>query len=1114
MAENRVDRLSIVHPDLPKGRVTVEIPWGSFPDEMQQTLDALDPNDDGEIVYSPLPRPDAPSEAEVVHSNHTASQLFRLFWSYEGVGPHVRRDLNEATLDSRTATAQEIQLKVYNQAALSILGDKKDPARFRIAQRVLMTMGDYEHLYELGQIAQDRWVKTKNVAFLRVAEELYLEARRLASAVRPGRVEMPKIDAALVKINPILDRVDREDFAKAAQRPYLLASLGSPITANLEELKKDDGVVYLEVAVPKDWVEKQKRKGEPIDEALIHYFDRIERPTLKRSAFQDETENREYPLIPTTVEEDLPGAADDRIDRQSSFHVNQDRLNRALFGKKKGEMVYYRVGFRLPSVVQALGDQKIRRFDLKFTLGEETVTRVVPGAFVLQNRTGQTSRDVFATDLHMSERDYDIARVMLETMADEFASGQAPQASDDLPEDAAAIERFYESVNENVEASIASWNELYRQGKIDRVFLLGDLSDFVNIALTLENTGYRSTNIRRLKHILSKAEFPLLTTTGNHDHRGQGFATSRHVRNFVFQEDLHKYYEKCFDQSGSQHPFAPSFSGSLYWNGGIRGLIQGTCSSDADCFDDQILDRLNTDNPWKIPNDEFLGHHLREIGTYETYGTDLGNGFRVFIWPTESEDFNYANFLLKDCPDPVGIFSEDSCFWRGIENYWVKQEPNGIGPNPENFLAFLNELQTSQSRGERLILGGHYPTISTGTGPDGVQAGTGTFKGDVAWSVRLASYYYRLPKGDTVLAASIAGHVHHYEEYDFWFHFHHLAETTHEKEHKGEIYDGLDLDEHIDEMTHEIEARFKKELGEILSKADDSIYEDLDDFRERWHLDDITHIRQVHEPGSDGYPGPVVKEVNKDSKKHGRSYGTAFVNLPALGPPSDSDQGYLIVTTNPDGTFEMEPRFVRLTAEGRTVDVPGSQLEKYRKKRWQEIQDWDPSRKIAPFSAHKRKTGSHLNEHSLRPRQTVDFVPLICQYPVGKICVNLDLTLQWDSFSFLPDTILGGEIAFPLNKKVNTKRFGHPNYFVFGAAYSFENNDVRTRFGIDWGQFRTDVTMDNLSSSSPTFGGELLWHTVLPPQPGIGVWLESDFDGNVAGGVMLRTTPTLLTVKP
>jgi hypothetical protein len=1089
MALTRVDHLKIVDPDLPKGEVTVDIPWGSFPDGMQQTLDDLDQNDDGTIDYSPV----SGSSSEVTHENATVDRLFRLFWSYEGVAPYPRRDLNEATLDSRTASAEKFQLEVYNNAALSILGDKRDPAKFRIAQRILATVGDYKHLYELGQIAQDRWLTTSNIDFLRAAEDLYLEARRLASQVRLGRSEtMPKIDAALQRINPVLDKADREAFKLAEQRPFLLASLGSPITANFDELKKDDGVVYFEVAVPKDWVDKTERRGETVEDSLVHYFNSIERPTLKGSPFKDETENREYPLTAAAAEKDAPGAADDRIDAQSSFHANQDRLTRVLFEKKKGSMIYYRVGFRLPSVVQAMGGQKIRKFDLKLTFGNDDAVREIPGAFVLQNMAGQTSRDVFASDLHLSERDYDIPRVLLETMAEKVASGEG---GDQLPEDAAAIERFYESIDENVEASIEEWNELYREGKIDRAFFLGDLSDFVNIGLTLQKAGYRSTNIRRLQHILSKAEFPVFTVTGNHDHRGQGFATSIHLRNFVFQDGLQKYYEKDYDQSGTDHPFAPSFSGNLYWQGGIRGLVMGTCSSDADCFTHQILDRLNSDDPWKIPNDGFLGPQFREIGSYETYGTGLGNGFRVFLWPTESEDFYYASFLLKDCPDPVGLLDSDSCFWRGIENYWVKQEPNGMGPNPENFLAFVNELKTAKSLNERVILGGHYPVISTGKGPDGVQAGTDTMKGDVAWAVRLAAYHFRSQDGDPILAASLSGHVHRYEEYDFWFHFQHLAEEKHKK-------------------PEELETQFHKELGEIFDNAGPDIYSRLNDFRERWHLDDITHIRQVDKPGSDGFPGEVIREVNRDSNKHGRTWGTAFVNMPALGPPSDSGQGYLIVTTNPDGTYAIEPRFTRLTADGRMIDVPGTELEKYRKERWDEIHDWDTSRKIAAFPAYKAKTTSHINDHTLSPRRTFDFLPIIYQYPAGKIGVNLDLTLQWDSLSLSPKTVLGGELVFPLNDHVNTKRFGHPNYFALGAAYSFEDKDVRTRFGIDWGQFRTDVTVGNLSSDNASVGGELLWHTVLPPQPGIGVWLESDFDGHVSGGLMFRSTPTLLTLRP
>ncbi|HSA58251.1 MAG TPA: hypothetical protein VLJ37_01025 [bacterium] len=1061
-----VRRLSISHPDLDHP-VDVPLPWDNLPAAYQSILDDLDANDDGEVSYSPIEGgATAVLPVEAHHADGSAARLQQVLWGVARTYPANSRDGDRVTLTDRTRQIQTLQDQVFDNVVLPLLGDRRNIGRWRAALRLLSETGDYRHLYRLGVMARSQTANQTD--FLRLSESLLLAAKRIAAPVRAARTQdFQGIVNELSEVQAALDAADRADFQRDARSPYLLAAPGSPISANLADLERENGTVTFAVAVPQAFIDAHPTD---LDRAIADSLNTDGGVFARRSVFQDQNDGVERRLTAVSVERDAPGSADDPIGATSSFHLDHGRLGRTVFRGRP--MTYFRVNFRLENPPEALGGRPIRKFDLVIRRGE--TTRTVPGSFVLQNMANTTSRDVFASDLHINERDYEIVRVMrssLLSLANRYETdGILPDQVPILRSQAEEVERFYESVNERIEAAVDQWNEDYRAGRIHRVFLAGDLVDFVNIAGTLERQGYRGTNLRRFQEILGRLEAPMLVVSGNHDHHGYRFPLSLHRRNFINAGGLQNLYEMHYDT----HRFPNSV---LYFEG-VKGLLPSSSSGDGWISD--VIRELSADNPFGPVNDDFLDHHMRELGTYETYGTGLGNGFRVFAWPTETEHFNYARYLLEEVHDPVAPGVID-----GIAQYVGRQHVNGKGPRPETFIAFLRELEAARSSGQRLILMGHYPPFFAGEGPDQTPDAADSLRGDAAWAVRLASWYYRRPNGEAVMPLAVSGHVHHYGESDFRFHFSDAAE----------------------------EARFRTGLGNILQRKNaGSIFDDLHQLRHDWDLDNRIEIRRVQDPGSDGLPGPIMRDFNANSSSYCRQRGTAFVNLPSVGVPSEDGSGYLVLTTNPGGSVETQLKFYRMAHDGRPVRALGRDLEGFRRGRWNEDRAWDASRTMPAFAAHTQPTAVTTSGPGVPGSQPHwDFFPIVYQYPRGKIALTLDGGLEWDARSGRVSGMIGGQLLFPTTHHIHTV-IGGPNYFAMGAEYSGLSNDLRVRIGLDWGLPTTYLTVNRLTSGNPAYGGEIFFHGIFP-HAGLTVWGESTRDADWAAGLGLRLTLPLVTFR-
>ncbi len=1090
MPATPVRRLTIAHPDL-SSSVSVSLPWDSFPAAMQNELDALDVDDDGAITYTPRVGGNTSSlSVESHHANRTSERLQRVLWGYAWSYPSNRYVQDDARLPDRMTNIQTVQQRLYNDVVLALLGNGNDLTKWEPAQRVLEMSGDYTHLYRLAEQAIGKYNRGRNIEYLRRAESLLLAARRYAARVRSGRrntaansVDLADIDQSLGRITGPLDRYETAAFRRDVQRPYLMATMGSPMTANVS-----GGEVYYAVAVPQSFIDANS--GD-VETAIKNYFNNTEQVSIRASRFQDSSGSQAHRLSAIRVERDAPGPHDDRINSQSSFHLYQPRLNRTVF--RGHDVVYYRVGFQLADKSEALDGQHIRRFDLE--LQHDGNTRRIPGGFVLQNMAGRSSHDVFASDLHVNDRDYTVVRDMMRNINLTVARWNAQGLTHtrkyrELLTAAAQVERFYEPINEQIEAAVDEWNAAYRSGEIHHVFLLGDLADFVNVAVTLDRVGYRSSNIRTLKAILSRLEAPLYVVSGNHDHHGAPFPYSLHRRNFVFNGHLQDLYEDHYDD---QH-----FEGLLYLRG-VEALFPGTNGAGGSLI--QILRRLTASDPFGVANDDNMGHHLRELGMYETYASSLGNGFRVFLWPTESEHFNYSRFLLEEVHEPVG-----PNMLRAVKTYVGDQHPSGKGPRPENFISFIRELEAAKRAGERMILGGHYPPFSVGMGPDQTPDSADAMRGDATWAIRMASWYYRMPGGHPVLALAMSGHVHRYEESDFTFDFGKLVDHAHA---------GEDLsDTRRAELIRNTESEFRRRLGAIFrSRNTNTIFDQLHTLRHEFHLDDISRIRRVYEPGSDGVPGPIVGRLNAACLAYGRENGTAFVNIPSIGVPADSRTGYTVVTTHPDSTVDVNTRFMRVRYDNRIVSADGRRLENYRRTWWRESRDWDPTRSVGTIPARTRRTRYQVyGPHTVNEDSRWDLFPLVYQYPRRKIGLALDAGMSWNFRNGEVGALLGGQLLFPLSHHANAT-LGGPNYITIGGYWNSATDDLMVNAGINFGLITPLFFVDEATSGNPFFGGEARFTSVLPLPPQIGIWGGSDIQGNWGVGLNLIFSIPSLTYR-
>lgn len=1048
------------------------LPWEFFSESMQQTLDQLDTDDSGILTLTPDADLPADRFVEVCHANKTGADFNRLMWRFAGDAPHNHREKDAQTLEGRQTLMQAMQVRIFKGVVSPVLSDKNDIGRWKTAQRLLMLTGDFAHLYQLGTLLIKLAPNFPGREFLDLAWDYLQTAKWMASGNRFGRTHyVDAIDRALVPLRAKLDALDVKKFAEDIQKPYLFASTGTPPTADAQALGQG-GEVSLAVAVPEKFLKENGNNPQ----AVLDFFNKTQQVMLRPSIFRDTQSSERYQLTAKSIQVDAETSNDDLLGETFSYHLQQFRLNRVVFEKEK--MTYYRVGFTLDKAPAALKGFALRKFDLLLT--EASTRREISGGFVLQEAGQTDSADIFAGDFHVNEEEWSTVKRTVEGLKQLIKDNQMTQAG--FVKGRELVERFYESINLQVMAFFDLAQDSYRSGRHRRVFALGDIQDYHNMAVSLEREGFHSSNVSFFLWMIRNFEGVLYAISGNHDHHGYPFPMALHKREFPSAPELLHYNRahdlvrfgrepNYFDGVGALMPEAYSGFGGVLW---------------------RMITEANSKDPHVQINDDFLKSFIQSVALYECYSVSLGNKHRVFLWPTETEHFNYLMALQTEFHDPLR-----RSIWNAMQTYLARQHVNGIGPRPELIIAFLNELEKAQSRDEMVILAGHYPPFYhyNGDGPDQTPDSEDALRGDVAWAVRLASWFYRDAKNRPVLSLSVGAHVHYPTETRFDFHF--------------------DADP---KKNAEKEAAFRAELGQIFAaRKADTLLEKLHALRHKWDLDGKTVIERSRKTGSDGLPGPIVRDANEGKAGH----QTTFITLPPVGPAGSAENGYSLVTTRPDGSLNVQMKYYRVAPDGSIVSRDGRELEDFRADHAAQSQAWDPNRKVAPYVRQTTPTSVvRQNGTSIKPRH-FDYLPGITQYPKSKIGLNLDVQLNGGVGSTRSELELGGEILLPLSEEINTT-LGGPNDLRLGAAYAWrmgkETPDrVRLRMGADLGVVAPYLTYDfepgKFFENQSRLGLEAYFHWVLPI-PGSGFWISTDSDKNISGGLMMKWSPTILTYRP
>lgn len=1104
MAEVR--SLRFLHRSLPRrgqetlGSVSASLPWNSLPHSMQTTLQGLDRDGNGELTVSPTRDSTYDPHAEINFSNQTANTLSRLFWAYSGPSPFNQSVLDASSLDQRRQQMGTLNLAIYQNVVQPLLADRSNPERWQDAERSLFLTASAGFLYQLGDRAfQEARQHTSERDVYRnlldTSEQLLLSALRFSSRI-PWRYDFfgplgytqgeptiwGPIDRTLSELNPLIDSLEDAEFQFDRTHPYPLATMGTPVTGDLASLAR--GEVTFEMAIPASFLAHSQNPLEQ-QRAVRHYLNEVAHIRIRPSVFNGDS-SQEYRLIANGVHPDLPGPHDDPIDLQCSFHPNQRTLNRILFGENTR---YFRVSFHFRNEEEAraaLGSRLIRKFDLvmdrplsqhRGSLPLRTQT-VFPGSFVLQNMQNKTTRTAVSSDIHMSDDDFRLLPETLRHMEESFSLHPENRQLRDQ------MERFYQSVNERVLATVEQWNIQYARGDIHRVIIAGDLVNYLNHLLTLADLGYRDTHVRQLVWILSQVHAPLYVTKGNHDFHRRQYPHSVECRYFRRLPGLCASFENYYDRFHFPEPLLVAAVLSLIpasyhlGNDTLEGLARA------------FTQAYRTD-PYRN-RDETSPHLLQRFAINENYGVGIGN-FRYYFVETGPEDFSYLSYLLTGVQAPRGRH-----VLRALRQYVSGHQVNGRGPTQEEFVTMIYEIQATQLARQFFIPFLHYPIFGDGWGPDDTPRNADTLRDPVARAFRLAFWHFTYEDGRPVVPIAIAGHRHEYSETTMEVSL--TNASDYEQLHKEieAVLMGLDplpldtLDERMQQVRMIRQASF---IDGILRydalpyipitdpDAVDGIYDRMNDIWERWHLSTHTFIRGMDRPGREGVPTPMARGL-WENPSYGQVRGTLYVNIPALGPESTRGNGYMILTTDPTGRVEMEMRYIRLTPDGRVIERNGRDLNSFLREERRELGDWNTSLQPAesPISDQptrlRYESGNGSNSHLF-----VDWFPLVCQYPRGETCVNILARGGYNLTTGEWSVPFGFGLEVPLSNRSGPFLTFLPNSAFLDLTYDPVHGDFRARGGTHHGIFSPFVGLGRISRQDAFLDAGLMINHNLPRFP-------------------------------
>lgn len=1103
-----------------------------IPAQLRERLDILEARHPDKNLYVSVDRvPNPHANIDVKKSDPGFAYASRLFSTIEG-NPFNNRKLDAQTHKQRVAEMQRFQTDFFVRAVLPLLKitalkplsatellpqpakphlvipspwphlDLPFPLpsipalpplhheRIEAARRILELTANFRHLFALSQFFYDQamapgMTEAENEQFLLAAEDFAFLALRFASRTWEGQQNFVEaINNHLWKVQAPLQVIHEKRHQEQIAKPYILASIGTPITATVGQLQGMGNAVFFSVALPASWVEDWDKNGINHDAALLDYFNQKAQLFLRPAVFMDQESEATYAMRAVVVHRDRPGPDDDFYGGVFSQHGNQARLNRTLFYNEP--RVFYNVGFVLADPALAVGllqNREIKKFDILCKQGGQTV-RSVNGGFVVQKDNVSEITDWYLGDPHVKRDDWLNIRTMALGMLAEAEKDSLEQLPAEKQRALEEINRFYSSINDRLVGYLELAEQAYRDGRKHRDYLLGDITDYMNVALTLQKQGYYLTNARLFVWMIERYEGILYTISGNHDHHGRKYPDGLSPRNFFIGRYLRPYLKYAdalrFPDTGGDNTDGLK---SLF----TRATTDGDDDMDFSEFMGTLIGELYAKNEFEAHNDDFLAPFIQNVGQLETFSLQLGNGFRIFMWPTENEDFNYLLFLLKHAPRP-----RRKAVAHGIDLYLNKQHASGKGPRPENMVAMIREAEKAWKNKEWLILAGHFPPFFKGDGPNGLPDTEDALQLPSALVVRLVQWYYRGSDGRPTLRLSMAGHTHEYSETVFDIYFENVGKKS----------------------------QFRSQLGNILREANPkTIVSELWNLSHEWDLPHRMNIKRVTEPGNNGFPGPLVQAANNGELKLPLAITTSALagSLPA----------YHEVKTKSDGSMKISTHLLHERPDGLLTETPASLLSYFDQERRSALKNWDPAltAKIEPRPQPRDAEAPIESKYpEMSDGDRWDAFPMVYAYASpAEIGLHYQLDLGYD---FMRGFEVRNNISllFPTTDQINPI-FGGPNYWFLGFAHYLHvdrpSDSLRHRAdllqikgGINTGIWSPALTVGyRISDNAVEFGTEQCLESPIPFLPKPCVSVRVDHRGEPFVGITLGTGFTMATYR-
>jgi len=670
----------------------------------------------------------------------------------------------------------------------------------------------------------------------------------------------------------VLDLIEDSVSRQNRNNPFFLLGMTAPVSVNYDPSKGGKPTVVMNLAVPLD---KMKDFG----------ADWINDYRLQLNPAGSQTSSLR--LRPIAFEKDEDTVADDPYGDTSTFHINHKKLA----GSFERELGFYRVTFEFETPPDV---STVQKYDVEVYRRSSLQQRVY-GSFVIRTPRAADSMAV-ATDLHLDMGEAAKLKAILDGIKQDQEAGKPLNASD-----LRAVEHFYASANSKFLAFCDETERALDANEISGCILLGDLVDFVHYLPTLERQGFHMTNMRRFQSLLERYKVPVYGVYGNHDCHGQYCPAEYHETNFPLKDELNRYFsyvtKKVFPQG----------TDVLTALNGLAPIETGVIPD----FLTALLTKFGRpgnnplDSSWETNSGAFINHYYRNISPYDCYSVSLGNGFRLFSFPTGPEDMSMASLAQLFGRNLISEFKRQGHTPGGeidplkaVIDAANKSHLNGVGPGSRNISALAKTLEAAKDSGERVIANDHFPLFNNVTGP--VRDEEDVLDEDTRWAMRILADGIRDSRGRSVLAMTLSGHVHETDITNFKFHFDNPEERQ----------------------------QYETQLADILSRGDESqqLFADLRALRTQFKLDDKLRTHRFKEV--DDTPAPEFAEVQA-------------VTVPALGINSNQDgTGYGLLNLDRKSQ-SASVHFRNLYIDPQKRPTFSDSLMSYRIRRYEELRDWN-----------------------------------------------------------------------------------------------------------------------------------------------------------------------------